>query len=147
VQVDGLIGLGDAAEALQEHAGDGFRFFAGEVELEFSAQVGQAAAALDELFAGTNSYDRYAGAVVLAEFLLGSDSSLAVLSTHDRNVTRWAEQGPERVTNVHFRDVFREGEMHFDYRLHQGAAMRGNAIELMKQAGMPMPESLPSPEA
>ena len=102
---------------------------------------------IDELFAGTNSYDRYAGAVVLAEFLLGSDSSLAVLSTHDRNVTRWAEEGPERVTNAHFRDVFSDGEMHFDYRLHQGPAMRGNAIELMKQAGMPMPETLPSPEA
>ena len=102
---------------------------------------------IDELFAGTNSYDRYAGAVVLAEFLLGCESSLAVLSTHDRNVTRWAEQGPERVTNAHFRDVFSDGEMRFDYKLHDGPAMRGNAIELMKQAGMPMPESLPSPEA
>ena len=102
---------------------------------------------IDELFAGTNSYDRYAGAVVLAEFLLGSDSSMAVLSTHDRNVTRWAEEGPERVTNVHFRDVFSEGEMRFDYRLHDGPALRGNAIELMKQAGMPMPETPPSPEA
>ena len=102
---------------------------------------------IDELFAGTNSYDRYAGAVVLAEFLLGCESSLAVLSTHDRNVTRWAEQGPERVTNAHFRDVFSDGEMRFDYKLHHGPAMRGNAIELMKQAGMPMPESIPSPEA
>jgi len=62
-------------------------------------------------------------------------------------VTRWAEQGPERVTNAHFRDVFSDGEMRFDYKLHDGPAMRGNAIELMKQAGMPMPESLPSPEA
>ena len=101
---------------------------------------------IDELFAGTNSYDRYAGAVVLAEYLLGCESSLAVLSTHDRNVTKWAEAGPERVTNVHFRDVFSEGEMRFDYRLHDGPAMRGNAIELMRQAGMPMPETLPSPE-
>jgi hypothetical protein len=102
---------------------------------------------IDELFAGTNSYDRYAGAVVLAEFLLGCESSLAVLSTHDRNVTQWAERGPEQVTNVHFRDVFSDGEMRFDYKLHDGPAMRGNAIELMKQAGMPMPESIPSPEA
>ena len=102
---------------------------------------------IDELFAGTNSYDRYAGAVVLAEFLLGCDSSLAVLSTHDRNVTQWAEEGSERVTNVHFRDVFSDGEMRFDYRLHDGPAMRGNAIELMKQAGMPMPDSLPRPRA
>ena len=98
---------------------------------------------IDELFAGTNSYDRYAGAVALSEFLLGCDGSLAVLSTHDRNVTQWAEDNSDRITNVHFRDLFLEGEMYFDYKLQRGPAMRGNALELMKQAGLPMPEKIP----
>lgn len=100
---------------------------------------------IDELFAGTNSFDRLAGAVALSEFLLGCESSLAVLSTHDRNVTRWAEQNSARICNVHFRDVFDHGKMTFDYRLHRGPALRGNAIELMKLAGLPVPETRPNP--
>ena len=100
---------------------------------------------IDELFAGTNSFDRFAGAVALSEFLLGCETSLAVLSTHDRNVTRWAEQNSARISNVHFRDVFDQGRMTFDYRLHPGPALRGNAVELMKQAGLPISETLPNP--
>ncbi len=93
---------------------------------------------VDELFAGTNSYDRYAGAVALSSFLAESGRALAILSTHDRNVTRWAEQRPDFVTNSHFRDVLAGTEMHFDYKLHAGPAKRGNAVELMRQAGIPM---------
>ena len=100
---------------------------------------------IDELFAGTNSFDRFAGAVALSEFLLGCETSLAVLSTHDRNVTRWAEQNSARISNVHFRDVFDHGRMTFDYKLHPGPALRGNAVELMKQAGLPISETLPNP--
>ena len=100
---------------------------------------------IDELFAGTNSFDRFAGAVALSEFLLGCETSLAVLSTHDRNVTRWAEQNSARISNVHFRDVFDQGRMTFDYKLHPGPALRGNAVELMKQAGLPISETLPHP--
>ena len=100
---------------------------------------------IDELFAGTNSFDRFAGAVALSEFLLGCETSLAVLSTHDRNVTRWAERNAARISNVHFRDVFDQGKMKFDYKLHRGPALRGNAVKLMKLAGLPMPETLPNP--
>ena len=101
---------------------------------------------IDELFAGTNSFDRFVGAVALAEFLVGCDTSLAVLSTHDRNVTHWAEQNPERIANVHFQDVFKEDRMRFDYKLHDGPALRGNAIALMKLAGLPIPDKLPTPQ-
>ena len=100
---------------------------------------------IDELFAGTNSFDRFAGAVALSDFLLRCETSLAVLSTHDRNVTRWAEQDSARIGNVHFRDVFEQGKMTFDYKLHPGPALRGNAIELMKLAGLPLTETLPNP--
>ena len=100
---------------------------------------------IDELFAGTNSFDRFSGAVALSEFLLGCETSLAVLSTHDRNVTRWAEQNSARISNVHFRDVFDQGKMTFDYKLHPGPALRGNAVKLMKLAGLPIPETVPNP--
>ena len=97
---------------------------------------------IDELFAGTNSYDRHAGAAALGEHLLEFESALAILSTHDRNVTRWAEQRSERVANMHFRDVFGDGEMKFDYKLHDGPATQGNAVELMRMAGIPVQDGL-----
>ncbi len=99
---------------------------------------------IDELFAGTNSFDRFTGAVALTAFVLQHKSSLAVLSTHDRNVTRWADEKKDRITNVHFRDVFKAGKMHFDYKLQAGPALHGNALELMKQAGLPIPEDAPT---
>ena len=102
---------------------------------------------IDELLAGTNSFDRFAGAVALSEFILDRDNALAVLSTHDRNVTRWAERSSARIGNVHFRDVFDNGEMTFDYRLHAGPALRGNAVALMKRAGLPIAENLSAPQS
>ena len=93
---------------------------------------------IDELFGGTNSYDRFAGAVALAEYLLGFDSALAVLSTHDRNVTRWVEDSSGRISNAHFEDVLDDGNMTFDYKLRNGPATRGNAVELMRLAGIPV---------
>ena len=101
---------------------------------------------IDELFGGTNSFDRFTGAVALSEFILGHDTSLAVLSTHDRHITHWAEENRDRMHNVHFLDVFNEGEMTFDYRLREGPAQRGNAVELMKAAGIPIPESIRAPQ-
>ncbi len=98
---------------------------------------------IDELFAGTNSFDRFTGAVALSKFLLGCETSLAVLSTHDRHVTRWADENSDTVANVHFRDIFDDGKMKFDYKLQPGPALRGNAVDLMKLAGLPIPATLP----
>ena len=93
---------------------------------------------IDELFGGTNSYDRFAGAVALAEYLLSFDSALAVLSTHDRNVTRWVEDRSGRISNAHFQDVLDDGNMTFDYKLRSGPATRANAVKLMRLAGIPV---------
>ncbi len=101
---------------------------------------------IDELFGGTNSFDRYTGAVALTDYILGSDTSLAVLSTHDRNVTHWAEENRALVRNAHFMDVFEDGKMTFDYTLREGPAQRGNAVQLMKEAGIPVRE-VPPPQA
>ena len=35
--------------------------------------------------------------------------------------------------------------MKFDCKLHPGPALRGNAVEFMKLAGLPIPETLPDP--
>ncbi len=95
---------------------------------------------IDELFGGTNSYDRFTGAAALCEHLLACEGLLAVLSTHDRNVTRWAGEHSQRIRNVHFRDVVDDEAMTFDYKLHEGPATQGNAVKLMRLAGIPVPE-------
>ena len=105
---------------------------------------------IDELFGGTNSYDRFAGAAALGEYLAGCGNALAVLSTHDRNITQWVEQRKNGIANAHFEDVFADGTMTFDYRLIPGPASRGNAVELMRAAGIPVtrnPEETSSGEA
>lgn len=101
---------------------------------------------VDELFAGTNSFDRFEGAVALAEFVLEEDSGLTVLSTHDREVTRWAEKTSDRIGNVHFRDELEQQGVRFDFRLYEGPALRGNALELMRLAGLNV-QSSPRPRS
>jgi hypothetical protein len=40
------------------------------------------------------------------------------------------------VRNVHFVDEFREGAMHFDYRLRPGVVPHSNALALMRAVGL-----------
>ena len=47
-----------------------------------------------------------------------------------------ADEMPGRVGNVHFTDVFENGEMTFDYRLRPGVVKTSNALRLLKQAGI-----------
>jgi DNA mismatch repair ATPase MutS len=90
---------------------------------------------LDELFHGTNSHDRGVGAEAVLRHLL-ERGALGLVTTHDLALTRITEQlGPE-VRNVHFVDEFKEGEMHFDYRLRPGVVPHSNALALMRAVGL-----------
>ncbi len=90
---------------------------------------------LDELFGGTNSHDRGVGAEALLRRLLAG-GALGLVTTHDLALTQLAARlGPE-VRNVHFVDDFRAGEMHFDYRLHEGVVPHSNALALMRAIGL-----------
>ncbi len=109
------------------------------IMLDYVRSGGQLLVLIDELFGGTNSYDRFAGAKALTEFLLDCKLALAILSTHDRQITHWADERSFGVRNAHFLDVFEDGSMTFDYRLREGPAQRGNATRLMLEAGIPIP--------
>ena len=89
----------------------------------------------DELFHGTNSHDRVAGAeAVLGRFL--DHGAIGLVTTHDLALASVADRLSPRAANVHFEDRFEGGEIHFDYRLRPGPVTRSNALALMHAVGL-----------
>ncbi len=90
---------------------------------------------LDEIFSGTNSHDRRQGAEAVVLGLV-KRGSLGLVTTHDLTLTRIADQLGDEARNVHFADRFENGEMHFDYKVHDGVVQNSNAIALMRAVGL-----------
>ncbi len=89
----------------------------------------------DELFHGTNSHDRTVGAGSVLRSLLES-GALGLITTHDLSLARIADELAPRALNVHFEDQLRDGQMHFDYRMHPGVVEHSNALALMRAIGL-----------
>jgi hypothetical protein len=89
---------------------------------------------LDELFAGTNSSDRVAGAEGVVRALIGA-GALGFVTTHDLSLTAVTDRIPGAV-NVHFCDGFVGGELHFDYTMRPGVVPHGNGLALMRAVGL-----------
>jgi hypothetical protein len=92
---------------------------------------------LDELLRGTNARARATGAHSVLVHLL-SRGALGIVATHDIGLKHLEEELP-RVHNVHFTDVFEDGEMRFDYRLRPGPVTTSNALRLLAMAGIDVP--------
>jgi hypothetical protein len=90
---------------------------------------------LDELFAGTGSHDRRAGAEAVARLLLDR-GALGLITTHDLAVTEVAERLAPRAANVHFEDHTEDGNLAFDYRLRPGVARGSNGLALLHALGI-----------
>lgn len=90
---------------------------------------------LDELFHGTNSSDRRTGAAGVVRALI-ADGAIGLLTTHDLELARIAEDLDAHVVNVHFEDQFEEGRMTFDYHMRPGVVLRSNALALMRAVGL-----------
>ena len=67
--------------------------------------------------------------------------AIGAVSTHDMGVFQLAPELMARVTLVHFRETVHGDEMTFDYRMHPGPVQAGNALKLMKQIGLDVPQS------
>jgi hypothetical protein len=96
---------------------------------------------LDELFKGTNSADRHAGAETLVRWLVAANMPqtpvMGMISTHDLELAELENSCPG-VWNAHFQEQYREGRLSFDYRLQPGVSTTRNALWLMKLAGLPV---------
>ena len=93
---------------------------------------------LDELFMGTNTRERQIASRALMTMLLDERVAGAV-ATHDLSICELATQRPGLIRNVHFRDLEKDGEMTFDYVLREGVVETTNALEVLRRAGVPIP--------
>ncbi|KAA3610873.1 MAG: hypothetical protein DWQ01_08165 [Planctomycetota bacterium] len=95
---------------------------------------------LDEVLAGTNSKDRHRGTLAVLQRLL-QGPAVCLAATHDEDLKVLAEERPQQVGLVHFRDFVEDGEMKFDFQLREGPLPRSNALWILSRAGL-----LPSEE-
>ena len=114
------------------------RFYAEVLRLRDIVVLSENSAAvlflLDELFGGTNSSDRLAGAEGVARALI-ANGAIGMISTHDLALTEIGGNDlPLR--NVHFEDHIEDGKMIFDFTLREGVVSRRNGLELMRIVGL-----------
>jgi len=89
---------------------------------------------IDEIFRGTNSVDRLAGARgVIAR--LNNLSAIGLLSTHDLELCA-LERAHERIKNYSFCERYTDDGLSFDYKIKDGKSNTTNAKYLMKMVGI-----------
>lgn len=94
---------------------------------------------LDELFKGTNSADRVAGAKAVVQGL-NKPWSIGLISTHDFELCALEEADAERIHNVHFTEHYVGDEIQFDYKMRPGRCQTTNARHLMRLVGIDLRE-------
>jgi hypothetical protein len=91
---------------------------------------------LDEILRGTNSLDRHTGSRALIQQLI-KEQAIAVVATHDIELSNLQQQYPAALHNYHFDvQVAEEEELYFDYKLKRGVCQSMNASILMKKIGI-----------
>ena len=94
---------------------------------------------LDEIFKGTNSLDRHTGAKILIK-QLQSCGAIGLVSTHDLELGELEIESNQKVKNYHFREYYKNNEIHFDYKLRPGVSTTRNALYLIKLVGLDFEE-------
>ena len=89
---------------------------------------------LDEILHGTNSHDRRIGAEAVVRGLVAR-GALGLVTTHDLALTELAG-ADGALSNSHFEDQVKDGEIAFDYRLRPGVVAHSNALALMRAVGL-----------
>jgi DNA mismatch repair ATPase MutS len=101
-----------------------------------AAQAGrQVLFLIDEIFRGTNSKDRHAGAMAVLRQLHGLKAA-GLVSTHDSELARLEEMEPGSFRNFHFQERYEEGRISFDYRMRAGVSTTTNAMHLLRMVGL-----------
>ncbi len=90
---------------------------------------------LDEIFKGTNSYDRHHAAKVLISKLAGKNS-IGMVSTHDLELEILEKETNGQIANYHFQERYDNGQIKFDYKLRPGVSKTRNAIYLIEALGI-----------
>lgn len=89
---------------------------------------------IDEIFRGTNSVDRLAGAQTVIR-KLSQMNSLGLVTTHDLELCD-LKNSINRIENYNFSEYYKDGQICFDYRLKPGKSQTTNAKYLMEMIGI-----------
>ena len=89
---------------------------------------------IDEIFKGTNSIDRIAGAETVIATLEKLESA-GMVSTHDLELCRLADLH-RRILNFSFSENYVEGKILFSYKINEGKSQTTNAKFLMQMVGI-----------
>lgn len=92
---------------------------------------------LDEIFSGTNSTDRLAGAKGLVSELV-SRGGIGMITTHDLALAEIPIEMRNKAANGHFSERMENGVMVFDYKFRPGKVTASNAQEMMRAIGIPL---------
>lgn len=92
---------------------------------------------IDEIFRGTNSLDRIAGARAVLKELV-HPHTIGLISTHDFELCGFEGEFPGQFFNCHFEEQYLDGQISFDYRLRPGRCTTANARYLMGMVGLAM---------
>ena len=94
---------------------------------------------IDEIFKGTNSLDRIAGAKSVLKHL-GKNWIIGLISTHDFELCDLEQQSRVNIKNYHFTEKYVNNEIQFDYKIHPGRCKTANARYLMRMVGIELDE-------
>lgn len=103
--------------------------------LEHSRQGKPMCYLIDEIFRGTNSLDRIAGARVVLKNL-SNNGAIGLISTHDFELCDLEKEQWSNFRNYHFEEQYTNGRIEFDYKLRLGRCTTSNARYLMNMAGI-----------
>jgi MutS-like protein len=90
---------------------------------------------VDEIFRGTNSKDRHAGAMAVLRQLHALGAA-GLVSTHDLELARLEEMEPSSFHNFHFQERYADGKIGFDYKMAPGVSTTTNAMHLLRMVGL-----------
>ncbi len=86
---------------------------------------------VDEVLRGTNTLERIASSSMILKWIV-QQNAVCFAATHDIELTHILEGMYE---NYHFTESIVEGDVRFDYLLHEGRAVSRNAIKLLEVIG------------
>jgi hypothetical protein len=117
---------------------EGKSYYLAEVESVRSLVLAKASGAqhlflLDEIFRGTNTTERIAGAYAVLRYL-NRGLDIVVVATHDVEVLDLLDGA---YVPLHFREQITDGALTFDYRIRPGPASTRNAIALLELMEFP----------
>ncbi len=91
---------------------------------------------VDEIYRGTNNYERLIGSRAYIRALVGKHC-VGAISTHDLELVKLSETLPE-IHHYHFREDVVNGRLVFDYRMRPGPCPTRNALRIMQLEGLPV---------